>query len=58
MWNDPENEILNRFSAKKEYLKKIYGEGYRIRSPNQHGDIWIENSICEVDVLDIFLAEN
>ncbi len=58
MWNDPENEILNKFRAKKENLKgicsnctnmKVCGGGCRIRGLNQHGDIWAEDSMCEFD---------
>jgi radical SAM protein with 4Fe4S-binding SPASM domain len=61
MWNDPENDILNRFRAKKQNLKGICntcsnmdtcGGGCRIRSLNQHGDIWAEDSFCVFDDLD------
>jgi Fe-coproporphyrin III synthase len=55
MWNDPDNEVLNKFRAKKENLKgicssctnmRVCGGGCRIRGLNQHGDIWAEDSLC------------
>jgi len=60
MWSDPENDILNKFRAKKTNLKGICrtcsnmdtcGGGCRIRGLNQHGDIWAEDSLCEFDNL-------
>jgi radical SAM protein with 4Fe4S-binding SPASM domain len=55
MWNDPENDVLRRFRAKKHNLKGICGKcsnmqicggGCRIRGLNRHGDIWAEDSLC------------
>ena len=37
---------------------RVCGGGCRIRGLNQHGDIWAEDSMCEVDVLDKLLPEN
>jgi len=61
MWNDPENDILNKFRAKKDNLNGICkacsnmdlcGGGCRIRGLNQHGEIWAEDSFCEFDGVD------
>ncbi len=67
LWNDSDNDVLNRFRAKKENLKgicsncsnmSVCGGGCRVRGLNQHGDIWAEDSMCEVDVVDKLLPEN
>jgi len=61
MWNDPGNDILNKFRAKKDNLNGICkacsnmdlcGGGCRIRGLNQHGEIWAEDSFCEFDGVD------
>ncbi|MCW4048114.1 MAG: radical SAM protein [Candidatus Bathyarchaeota archaeon] len=60
MWNDPSNEVLNKFRAKKNNLKgicgvcpnkELCGGGCRIRGLNQHNDIWAEDSFCPYDLL-------
>jgi radical SAM protein with 4Fe4S-binding SPASM domain len=59
MWNDPSNEVLNRFRAKKNNLKgicstcanmELCGGGCRIRGLNQHEDIWAEDSFCSYNL--------
>jgi len=67
MWNDPENDILNKFRAKKDNLNGICkacsnmdlcGGGCRIRGLNQHGEIWAEDSFCEFGGVDRLVQSN